>query len=787
MQKLQNTIINQENDFSKTLEMVRRNYKFFLSSIIIALVLTFFLNKFTIPKYEISSSLMIRDDKNSATRNDMSDFLNSSLLGTNRNFQNELWMLKSSPVIEQTVNNLNLTINYFQKKAFYYQDAYETVPFRILFLKNHVQPIHVKFFVSLQNNGNFNLYAADKNVSLYNYEAQKVVAEKTDWTFEYNGKTGKLIETPDMSFILQWDKIRKISKDESSSYCFEFISNQSAVETLKKSIDFGIVDKQATVIQISMKTESLIKGRDIINELMAVYSKQNLDRKNHTASITIDYIENQLNEISESLSETEDNLQSFRSSHQLLNVAEQATGISAQYLDLQNKLAELITRKRYYDYVADYLSKNADFSNMIVPASMGIPDQMLNNLMSELITAQSQRNNLITNKQEKNPLVAKLSIQIENLRKTISDNIKAVQKTTDISIDEMNKRIRKVETEISRLPGTERKLGGIERKYRLNDAIYNYLLEKRAEAKITQASNLPDNIIIEPANMVGTGPILPNKKLNFVVGFILGLGIPFGFLIVKSALNNKIENQESIEHLTELPVLGKIMHNRKKTDNVVFEYPKSNIAESYRTLRTNLEYHFRNNPRKVILITSSLECEGKSFNAMNLAMSYAQLNKRTLLIDFDMRKPTDLFSKEEGSILGLSSYYTERASLEEIITKTPHDLMDYISSGPLPPNPMELLSIGKTNEMMETLKNSYDCIILDTPPLAQVSDAYLLMDYADIHVIVVRQNYTLKKVFAHVMRDLNQKNIENTCIILNDNRFYLDQYGYGYGYNKKHG
>ena len=203
-------------------------------------------------------------------------------------------------------------------------------------------------------------------------------------------------------------------------------------------------------------------------------------------------------------------------------------------MDLQNQLAELVSRKRYYDYVSDLL-KNDNFSNMMLPASIGISDQLLNNLMSELITAQAQRSNLIENNQERNPLVQKLGIQIENLKKTISENISAVSKTTSISIDEMNKRIRKIEAEISRLPATQRQLGNIERKYRLNDAIYNYLMEKHAEAKITKASNLPDDIIIEPAKM-GMGPISPNKRMNYMIAFFLGLALPFGYVMDKECI-----------------------------------------------------------------------------------------------------------------------------------------------------------------------------------------------------------------------------------------------------------
>jgi capsular exopolysaccharide synthesis family protein len=522
----------------------------------------------------------------------------------------------------------------------------------------------------------------------------------------------------------------------------------------------------------------------MVNELLDVYATQNLEKKNHLASITIDYIDKQLAEITDSLSQVEQNLQSFRSNNQLLNVAEQSTGITSQYRDLQNQKAELVTRKRYYEYVSDYLSKNEDFTNIIVPASLGIPDQLLNNMMSELITSQAQRSNMIESSQEKNPLVKKLSIQIENLKKTIKENITSAIKTSEISLDEMNKRIWRVEAEISRLPKTQRQLGSIERKYRLNDAIYNYLLEKRAEANITKASNLPDNEVIESAEG-DLSPVSPNKKLNYMVAVILGLIIPFSYIRVKGALNKKIEGQESIEQSTEVPVLGKILHNNKKNNNIMFEYPDSDIAESFRVLRTNLEYYMRGMHKKVIMVTSCVEGEGKSFNSLNIAMSYAQLGRRTILLDFDLRKPSTFFSNNGEAIIGLSSYLINKATLDDIIISSPYKSLDYIPSGPIPPNPVELIALEKTEKLITRLKEAYDYVIIDTPPLAQVADAYLMIDYADLKVLVVRYNFTLKKVFSLTIKDIKQKDIKNICIVLNDNTIFSDQYGYGYGYKKK--
>jgi capsular exopolysaccharide synthesis family protein len=216
----------------------------------------------------------------------------------------------------------------------------------------------------------------------------------------------------------------------------------------------------------------------------------------------------------------------------------------------------------------------------------------------------------------------------------------------------------------------------------------------------------------------------------------------------------------------------------------MFEFPKSNIAESYRALRTNLDFYVRGGQKKVIMVTSSMEGEGKSFIALNIAMSYAQLGRKTILLDFDMRKPKIYFNEQAEAKEGLSSYLINSANLEDIIIKSPHENLDYILSGVLPPNPTELMALDITEKLIAQLKNDYDYIVMDTTPLAQVTDAYLLINHAEVKVMVARYNYTIKKVFSLVMKDLKQKNIDHVCIVLNDNRFNRDQYGYGYGYNK---
>jgi tyrosine-protein kinase Etk/Wzc len=774
-----------DTDFAKIIDIISRNYKAFVICLAITLIIAFLVNHMTTPVYKVTSSLLIKEEKQRLDQN-TNEFLKSSLFGMSQNFQNELWVLKSTQVLEQTIKDLGLNIDYYKKHGLRSQNAYKENPFRILLFYNHVQPVGVRFKISFVDSNNIQVEAYQKKVSIVDFNSNEVVATRKKWRFKQYAKLGEMIETADAAFIVERDTSSSGLFRDPFNYSFEITDMVTKIDQFKRQLEFTNIDKLSTVIEIKHKSQSIKEGKDFVNEIMKVYSDQNLEQKNHTASITIEYIDKQLNEISDSLSHAEETLQRFRSSNQLLNTTEQVTNISEQYMNLQNQLAELTTRKRYYDNVSKNLETNTDYSNLVLPSSMGINDQLLNNLMSELITSYTQRQNLIQNNQELNPIIEKLSIQIENAKKTITENVSAVRKTTDISVDEMKKRINKIEATISRLPKTQRQLGGIERKYTLNDAIYNYLLEKRAEAKITQAANQPDDIIIDPAKLTSNRPVFPNKGLNYSIALIIGLLIPFGFLTLKDALDTKIKSEDFFEQFPNVPVMGKIVHNYRKTGNVVIEYPNSTLNESYRALRTNLEYQFQNKSQKVILVTSCIEGEGKSFNAINLALSYLQLGQKTILLDFDLRNPTtSYFGISPESLKGISSWYLNGNNFQDILQHSPFEKLDFIPSGPVPPNPLELMANEKTRILINQLRNMYDCIILDTTPLAQVSDAYLLMDIADIKIIVARYNYSFKKVISVTMKGLMAKNINNLCFVLNDNKIYNDQYGYGYGYKNK--
>jgi capsular exopolysaccharide synthesis family protein len=640
------------------------------------------------------------------------------------------------------------------------------------------------FDIVFNSDGSYTLKFEKQDVMVYSYAMEQKIKEKRDLELNLKGNVGEIIETDDFKFLITINDKDNLSIKDEKVFAFKLSTIKQLTNKFEGSLEFHIPDKLATVLEITIKTTSVQQGEEILSELIQVYSESNLAKKNHLANMTIDYIEKQLEEVSTSLNRAGDNLQKFMSKNKTMNVDEQSTRLAQQKLDLQNQLAELMTQKRYYDYVTEYDNNNKDETQIIAPKSMGIQDPLLNNLIGELSTAQTQRANLIKNNQERNPIVNRLDIQIRNLKNIISENIAASARTNEISIKEMQYRIFQLEKEISELPETQMQMGGIERNYNLNNTIYNYLLEKQAEAKITKASNLPDNIVVEPARMVGLFPVSPKRILNYIIALFLGFAIPFGILILKMSLKNTISTQEDIESITNATVLGKVFHYKKnKEKNVFVSSPKDKTAETFRTLRTNINFALNSSSHKTILVTSCLLGEGKTFNALNIAASYAQMGKKTILLNFDLRKPHSIIKKMDKTT-GLSLFLNEEVSLNEIIQKTDFKNLDYIHAGPVPPNPLDLMEKEIMTNLFNFLKKNYDYIIIDTPPLAQVSDAITIIKYASLNLIVTRYNVTKKKLLRVVLGELKNKNINNVFIVLNDNKLASEQMGYGY-YRKK--
>ncbi|MCK4287838.1 MAG: polysaccharide biosynthesis tyrosine autokinase, partial [Bacteroidales bacterium] len=378
------------------------------------------------------------------------------------------------------------------------------------------------------------------------------------------------------------------------------------------------------------------------------------------------------------------------------------------------------------------------------------------------------RTELLFTSTEKNPIVLSLEKQIQNTKKALIENINNIINTSTIAINDINRRISELSDRINRLPKTQRNLISIQRKFKLNDAIYTYLLERRSEAQITKASNITDNEIIDKARTSGQTPVYPKKSLNYIIAIILGLVFPVIYILGKDYFNDKIIERKDVENITNLPIIGHIIHSAKESNIVVAKSPKSSISESFRSIRTNLQYITKGKEKQVVLITSDMVAAGKTFVAINLASIFAQYDKKTLLIGFDLRKPKIYQDFGLTNTEGISSYLINKSKFEDIIQKSSIKNLDIIMGGPVPPNPSELIASSKTTELFNKLKEIYDFIIIDTPPVGLVTDAFLVMKYTDANLFIVRQNFTNKKIFESIIKDVEQRKLPNINILIND-------------------
>ncbi|WP_372948065.1 GumC family protein [Mariniphaga sp.] len=775
------TLQEQNNkDIQKIVSLLFRNSWIILLCIIIALAMAYAYNNYALPTYKVSATLLLKDQSERNISRDETSYINSDLLVRNQNLQNELEILKSNPIIEQAVEKLNLEVSYYEYKNYQYHNAYKKVPFKVFIFKEHQQLVGPVFDIHLNSDGSYSLKVEKQDGMVYNYTTGQIIRAKEGLDLDIKGNLGQIVETEDFKFLITINDNDSLLLQNNIFYAFRLSTNKQIVSQMKGRLEYNIPNELATIVEISMEVNSVQLGIDIINELIQVYSESNLEKKNHLANMTLEYIEGQLDEISASLNLTENNLQQFMSQNKMMNVDEQSTRLSQQRLDLQNQLAELMTQKRYYEYIKEYNANSSDEVQIIPPSAMGVQDPLLNNLIRELSTAQAQKANMINNNQERNPIVNRLNIQINNLKKTIAENIAAAARSNEISINEMQNRIAQIENEISNLPKTQMQMGGIQRNYDLNNSIYNYLLQKQAEAKITKASNLPDNMIMEPAHLSSSVPVFPNKMRNYILALFLGIGIPTGILLLLNLFKTTITTQEDIENITNAAVIGKIFHyNNQKEKNVFISSPESKTAETFRTLRTNLNFALNGSLHKTILVTSCISGEGKSFSALNIASSYAQMGKKTVLLDFDLRNSKSVI-KNKNKTVGLSLFLNEELTLNEIIQKTDFKNLDIIHSGPVPPDPLDLMEKEIVADLFKFLRENYDYIIIDTPPLAQVSDALTIIEYSNLSLIVTRYNVTKKKLLRLVLKELKNKNIKNVNLLINDNKLVSEQMGYGY-------
>jgi tyrosine-protein kinase Etk/Wzc len=751
--------------------ILRKHWFWFVLSVSAFTSLAFFLNWYLQPGYEVGS-IVLMEEENPANKPDPSrEFMKSfAIFSESNEIQMEILKLKSLSLVKTALAKIHAEISCFAEKGIRSRELYHSSPFQIRFDRRHVQTAGLKFSILPLSGSSFQIRTGKEEalVSLYNYE-QEISVPLSAYSFSGVFRYGDTIRSPFFSFCVQCDPESLQYFPVETGFSFIFNDLQLMAYTYQKEIRIEQLSKDVHAASIKIKSRHVQKGIDFIDALTTAYQQQNMDKKNRLAGTTIEYLDKQLRVIEDSLNLTEHNLQQFRSTNKVMEIAPKSDLEFKSAADLEIQKEELQARSEYYHYIQSALEQDKEAGSLLVPSSMGVDDNVLTSLISDYIKAITERNNLIQDKQVRSPYFKTLGIKIESQRNTLKENVHHLIHTNNLLLASVGNRLKKKNKQITQLPATQREMVGIERKYKLNDNLYNYLLQKKAEAEVAKASTIQENDILETAHLLQPKPVFPDKSLNIGLGFLLGLLLPFAAFGLRDFMDQTVQNEHSVSALTPYPFLGRIYHRKgRKPASILVDAPKSALSESIRSVRTNVDHFLKGQNHQVVLITSTLPGEGKSFTALNLATSMALLGRKTILVSFDIRKPGTYPVLDQECQLGISSVLSGRAAMSEVVEQSSIPNLDIILSGPILPNPSELIGSPSTALLLEALKTGYEYVFIDTPPLGLVTDALLLMKYADLKIVVVREKQTLKSAFVRLMQELKNKEMNNLFWLIND-------------------
>lgn len=789
-------IFQTSTNFKKIIERLLDNKIYFFISIILFLIAAFIYNKFAPYSYNNSTSVLVNEKSENPLLSSDDILQGLGMIGGNKNIENEMGALRSFQLINQTITELGFEVGYFAEENVFFdktkkgsllnatREYYKQAPFQVLLDKSVAQPLYLKFFITFLPDNKFRLQAEGKEVSLYNYVDNQIIGKLPKIEIDKVYQFGENVTDKNFSFkVLLKDNA---SIEAFSNKCLFFEFNHPEYLTLQYQSSIGVepVSPTASLIRISVRDGHPDKVTDFLNSFTSGYLDLNLKKKNNYANTTVKFIDNQISDVADSLNVAQSSLQNFRTNNKVIDLSFQGQQIFSKLNQIETEKAILINQMKYYEYLRNYFRENKETTDLLAPSSMNVVDPLLTQLITQLVTLSAEKSTYLSSNNLKNPHLSTLDVQIKNIKSTIQENVNNNLNTLRNSIKEMDYRANRMTADISGMPKTQLQLLGIERKFKLNDAIYTFLLQKRSEAQIARAANMPDYEIVDPARNVSARLVAPKNIMNYLLALLAGFFLPLTVIMVKDFLNNRIVDKNDVEALTNKPIIGYIFHNYKKSNTIIADFPKSSISESFRTVRTNLQIMSRGISKQVILVTSSGSGEGKSFVSTNLASVFALLGKKTVLIGFDLRKPAIYQDLGLNNLIGISSYLSNRAVLEDIIQPTRIENLDFIPAGPVPPNPIELIGSNITKNLIFKLKEIYDYIIIDTAPIGVVTDAYFLMNYADLNIYVARQNFTIKEMFSNTLKTLEGNKISNIAVLMND--VYLKSRAYVYGYDSKY-
>lgn len=754
-------------NYREKFEKYAYNWKWFLISIFIFSLGAYAYLKFIPKQYTVTSTILINDENSKGLPSELSAFEDLGLTTLSKtSVDNEIGMLKSFSLMESVVKKLGTNITFYEKGMISNNELYKNeIPFIINFLLKD----------SL-------VYSKDTTFSILALTPAKFVLKNSRGTVSKVYLFGENVQTDFGNITITPAGLKNLKKGE--EIVVKVVPIKNIIEDLRKNIEVKTMFKKSSLIQLILKAPIKLKSQDILNNLVQQYNKDAVDDKLFIGKSTNLFINERLNLIKNELSNVDQGVENFKKNNQLTDIDSESSLILQNNAELEKKIVDLNTQVRVAEYVTDYVNKNTE---QIIPSNLGLSDDAVSTNSARYNELLIERNRILKSSSKKNPVIINLDEQLKQLRTGISHGLQNLKASLNIALNNTKKEEDKVFSRIYSAPKQERQFKEFQRQQQIIETLYLFLLQKREENAISLAVTAPKAKIIDFADG-SNRPTSPKLILVIITALSLGLLLPFTVLYIIYFFDNKVQSIKDIESIIKAPIIGEIPKTVRGSKIVIHDNDKESISESFRMLRTNINFMLSKikGRAKIIFIMSTIVGEGKTFTTLNLASVIALSNKKVLLIGGDIRKANSNEYINQNIGNGLSNFLIDNSlKVSDVIERSLEGNFDILNSGTVPPNPSELIMNGRFDEIFAYAKDNYDYVVVDTAPIKMVTDTLLLSHYADLCLYVIRLNNLDKRLLEIPKKMFNEKRLPNMAILINGVDLKRG-YGYGqsYGYGK---
>jgi capsular exopolysaccharide synthesis family protein len=682
--------------------------------------------------------------------------------------ENETIILSSWAMVRKTISKLDFGVSYFFEKNLKKVELYHNTPFEVKVDSTAKQIIGVQMFIDVISETEYRLYFEKETPAELYIPAQDRSIGIWTGQFDKKLKFGQPFKSPELNLTIHRNPA--VGMDSKAKYYFFLNSLSSLADAYTKSLKVKVLVKDSDVLEV--KTEGTTHGKELvfIDSLMDTFVKDELYDKNLKDLKTLNFVTQQFEEATRELLTSQQRLEAFKAGKGIILFENQSGSTINNVEKFEKDKEDLLLKIDYYRDISNVVNDDKQLANARMPSLANVDDNNLGNLLRDFNEMYQDKLKLEVYAKEKNILIQEARIKMEASRALIKEYLaNTLQSLTNRSLKDVNRRIEKFSGKASDLPQSQRTLVELEQKVEFNRKRYEFFLQKKEEAEIGLATSTPDSRVVDRAKTVGR--VAPNTQFIYFMAILFSGLIPIALIIIKDVVNDKIRNKEELVEFSKIPFIGTIAKGDKKSKIILIEKPNSLIAETFRTLRTSLDY-LNEKDGKVIALTSAIAFEGKSFCTVNISTAFALAGKKTLLVCADLRKSTikNYFKLEEE---GLTEFLSASNSfpLDNFIQHTEISNLDIIVAGKPKPNPSELLCSERMNQFLEEVKGKYDKIMIDTPPITFVADYFNLSHHIDFTLYIVRSNFTKNSSLDEINEMYEKGKVKNIRLVLNDYKF----------------